>query len=762
MEIIKKRLSLEPHISRHGSLIPYIMVNGETNDLVMDDFSIDTTTFSKNGNWGKIPYDIDIRRCDEFNSFNGIGRIIPSILTKFLGEKQLSFSVLAYKFQELREILNAMPFYSLIEKEGIKKWVPINLSFCEKLKKKTINILPSPNEANETEYGVYNKGNYNSYDISKLFQFLLKAMGMFIVDSNYIKQNNGVPEVMYYTGISSYLETMKMFKNSKQCCNIKEYEFMGGDLFYHYLTYKQSEIPNEIEYWHKALFRDDLRKITHPFVSIPVALNSEYNNIGLYTTVSNTEETDALINTANYIVETETLSPLKYLRRSNITYASIDKNDKIETVEFPMILDESQWDEDGNAIEYELTQPYKVGFVKNMTKGEMGYYYGDMIYRMDFIKEYHYTSTKYTEITTYDANGEIISGNGYQSIEDYLEGEGIDERYKTEYNDKKQGSSSDEFDVWDNPDKAKENGLNEFSNKTIVGSKDPLYDYNEDGDEIITGYTQTFTTTLYDFKESNGVVNIYYVIGGKFDFINGRYVYVDAPEVPEDMPNFHDFVKNPKSISSWTVDMYLYMKNELSRQELYDNINICFKGNYNGVIPQREEEEENQTWVFKTNDGNYIIDNGDNQSIFEFSLKVVPNKKFNGIRFFEQKKWKQHSFKNDVYSINMLLDNYPTPMNILALDGIVKNTTNAELVDFSDNVELIKGVYYVCESCDDLSTKSLIALEQDFGKVDMIVENSFDILFDRGNVTSFELHYKLGEINTMEDMENYGNNFFGV
>ena len=646
MEIVKKRISLNPHISRHTGLIPYITVNGETNTLIMDEWTIDTTTFSKNGNWGKIPYDIDIKRCKTFASFNGIGNIIPSELSVFFGNERLSHSMLTTMFNELKDDLSTMPFYRLIEKNGNKKWVLVDLSIYEKLNWRTIANLPLPDSATETEYGLYNNPRFSDYNFSKLFQFLLKAMGMFVVDSSYIKQNNGVPEVMYYMGIDTYLTSMNEFKNAPQCCRMKEYEFMGGDLFYNYLSYKRNEISKEIEYWHNALYRDELKKIVSPFINIPLALNSEYNNIGIYTAVPNTEETLAITDERKFISEIESLSQLKFLRRSNITYATIYKNGKEETVEFPMILDESIVDENGVVIEYELGQPYKVGFLKNITKGELGYYYGDMIYRMDFI-------------------------------------------------------------------------------------------------------------------ETDKVVNIYYVIGGKFDFKNGRYVYVDVPEVPETMPVFENFVKNPKSISSWTIDMYLYMRNELSREELYDNENICFKGEYNGSTPPRTDEEKNQTWVFKTNDGNYIIDNGEDTEIFDFSLSIVTVKKFSGIRFFEQKKWVEHSFKNDIYSIKMLLDNYVKSMNILSLDGYVKNVTNAKLVDYSNTNEVIKGLYYVCEKCEDTNVNSIIALEQDFGKIDMIVENSYDVLFDRGYVTSFELHYKLGEINTMEDMENYGNNFFG-
>ena len=39
---------------------------------------------------------------------------------------------------------------------------------------------------------------------------------------------------------------------------------------------------------------------------------------------------------------------------------------------------------------------------------------------------------------------------------------------------------------------------------------------------------------------------------------------------------------------------------------------------------------------------------------------------------------------------------------------------------------------------------------------------SVNVEFDRGNATAFENHFKLGECNTFEDMENYGNNYFNL
>ena len=37
-----------------------------------------------------------------------------------------------------------------------------------------------------------------------------------------------------------------------------------------------------------------------------------------------------------------------------------------------------------------------------------------------------------------------------------------------------------------------------------------------------------------------------------------------------------------------------------------------------------------------------------------------------------------------------------------------------------------------------------------------------NVTVDRGGVSAFEKHYKLSECNTMQDLVNYGNNFFNI
>ena len=772
MEIIRKRINLNSHISRHGSLIPYLTGDvSPQGEITMDKYAVDASSYSENGNWGAFPYDIDIAKCRSFVAFNG-REIKPSSLIKFFSGNRISFDELSSLYFFTKNAFNKIHFHKRILKKNELLWVDYTPSFYEKFN--IVSLFDLPEDAGDgTVIGIFKNPDFTDFEIADLYIFLMKAMGIFTVNDAYIRNDNGVPEIMYYTGIKGYLNTMDSFKDSNVCCNLKEYEFLGGNIFYNYLKRKQEEIEDEIKYWHFALFRDETYEIDTPFINIPVALNCDSNIIGLYTAVPNTTE-----NTENddegSIIETSMISPLKYLRRSKITYCTEWKNGVASTVELPLILDEKTIDKNNVVLEYVLTQPYQVGFVKNISKGDFGRLYGDIIYRMDFLKEYSYNSQSFSETTIYEADGETIkSGHGYQSIGDYVDRTGIDEGYKTIYNNKTQGTSAEEFDVWDNPDKAKADGLNEFSNKTTVGSKIPQYEitYDENGNEIktITGYTQTFKTTLYDFKESTGVVNIYYVLGGRLKEDNGVLSYYDAHDINEKMPSFNDFIKNPNIVNNWTVDKYLYIKNELSKKENYpEKGGVKFKGEYVNAMPVRTEDNRDEIWVYEVmeNDGtlikgDYVISISDTKR-FNFTSSIINDYNFTGVRLFEQKKWRQYNYKNSPYEINILHDEYSQPTNIFNINGLVSNVENVELVDYSSMNEIIPCVLFSHGSNNTDNNSSIIALDQDFGKIETIVENINDVSIDRGYVTSFELYYKLGEINTMEDMENYGNNFFGL
>lgn len=83
----------------------------------------------------------------------------------------------------------------------------------------------------------------------------------------------------------------------------------------------------------------------------------------------------------------------------------------------------------------------------------------------------------------------------------------------------------------------------------------------------------------------------------------------------------------------------------------------------------------------------------------------------------------------------------------LSRDGLESTITSLPVGGVWNKNEAIGGVVYKKEYLNHISEEP---------KIDVNVE------FDRGAAAAFENHFKLSECNTMEDLENYGNNYFNL
>ena len=53
-------------------------------------------------------------------------------------------------------------------------------------------------------------------------------------------------------------------------------------------------------------------------------------------------------------------------------------------------------------------------------------------------------------------------------------------------------------------------------------------------------------------------------------------------------------------------------------------------------------------------------------------------------------------------------------------------------------------------------------MDEDFGTITYKMDDNINVNVDRGIASEFELIFKLGEINTYDDMAHYQNNIFGL
>jgi len=83
----------------------------------------------------------------------------------------------------------------------------------------------------------------------------------------------------------------------------------------------------------------------------------------------------------------------------------------------------------------------------------------------------------------------------------------------------------------------------------------------------------------------------------------------------------------------------------------------------------------------------------------------------------------------------------------LSRDGLESKIISLPVGGVWNEHEAIDGKVYKKEYLNHISEEP---------KIDVDVE------FDRGAAAAFENHFKLSECNTMEDLENYGNNYFNL
>lgn len=387
MEIIKRQISLEDFKSHQHSFIPFIGIKYD---------GMGNPIFPTHGNWGEIPYDIDICCCRDYEK-----------LKTYFGyeeddiEARVSFSELVKKYRILKNVIDNAVYYERISKGGEKI---VSVFYPNLSEKYHINIILPDEDTDSNVFGVFNDTTFIDNGGLLMLNFILRAFGMFIVDWKYVG-NNYVPEIMYYTEIQDYLNKLRILQKGEGCCAVEEFEMYGGNDFLNYLGGKLHEIKTEVDYWAKSLYLINGEPVS-PEMSLTLSLKSDFYNIGIYTV---TEVEGKTITGEGWVEDGEynimEYSKLKYLRHSKVSFCErIDENGHVINYneELPFILIEKSSGEG-----FVAETPYKVGCPKNIsTEIEDGEVvnYGDMIYRI--------TTGETSDLIEYVIGGRLVEENG--------------------------------------------------------------------------------------------------------------------------------------------------------------------------------------------------------------------------------------------------------------------------------------------------------------------------------------------------------------
>ena len=361
MDIIERKISLDGFKSHQHSFIPFIGIEYDEGGKPI---------FPKHGNWGEYPYDIDILKCSNFESLeNYIGYFMDWDTGRT--QCRVSFRDIVKKYRTLRGVLENATYYKIIVKGGERIRTVYYPNVSEKF---NIEVFSQEDEIDENIniFGIYTDTTFADNGGLLMLAFILKAFGMFIVDSNYLGDNY-VPEMMYYCEVQNYIDKLRIMKNGEGCCAENEYELYGGDSFLNYLGGKQMMIKNEIDYWRNSLYLINNEPLSSEMV-LSFSLNAKYHNIGIYTVTDVSTGDDIPL---PVVCEAKEPSKLKYLRCSKVSYCETFGENGWVDEELPVII------VDGSDGKLNMENPYKVGYPKNITTViENGNVvsYGDMIY----------------------------------------------------------------------------------------------------------------------------------------------------------------------------------------------------------------------------------------------------------------------------------------------------------------------------------------------------------------------------------------------
>lgn len=126
----------------------------------------------------------------------------------------------------------------------------------------------------------------------------------------------------------------------------------------------------------------------------------------------------------------------------------------------------------------------------------------------------------------------------------------------------------------------------------------------------------------------------------------------------------------------------------------------------------------------------------------------------------------------------------PSHVDYVALDGVDNVPVWSEYIDFNgaakefysprydlyrtgntaNIIEMVSGEQWVRKDGEGnaYSYDAYLTKEDYLINFSLPPKTDVNVTIDRGGVSAFEKHYKLSECNTMQDLENYGNNFFNI
>ena len=744
MESVKKDIILETSVSRVPGLIPttemgfYQYKNDkwvklesfDGNDflsvLSACDFNDKTKVYfcyglggqnGSNGNWGKLPLDIDLNYIPETDEFSIIKNFnLPFIHDEVNGKLHtiLRYRTMMDIYYRLYNIYKSNLYYKLCYKQGEKKW--ILLKTYDFINTHALyNSLPSKNDFNIGDIiGVNNNVDYinNKFGTNRddiiFFNFVEKSIGKLYINNNVI---NGrlVPDYLYFSEIKEWYDWLNNNSNSKDCCIKEKYKELGGDMMKEYLSDKTELINDTVEYFKNIVCIKKLHNIKnlYPYININIYISSNIDDMGEYSLYSK-----------------EWISGNRYYVGDTVIYVSdddpngssyiLDKGDNYELV----IMDDDFYTQSKQSDNYLIIELPNKELIINECNNEISDL-GNKNFLRDGKKIIYYDQENhmcYIPLAYYC--GYYDSNNNEIYFDDLIDGE-----IKTNHwiiNSDESSLRSLKIDGYNDEWSSIEDKIESKIESKLSSLRRYKKSYDDDGNELpgIINYTivngvKAINPEL-DFIFS---INEVHNLSETYDEYNGRYVY-------------HGDI----------IESILYSKDGISFNSDKDGANFIKFIYYIGVkLNENIDNNGNKYWSIS----NEYEDGTKYDETYHINIAMTKN-----------------NVKIDGKEVNIKYDEIDFSTNTTIIYSNDLDYAPIKTI-FSKAISYSNQLFSKNENNNTFNiVNSPIYKEEYKLGISTPIKKDVNVYIDRGINAAFERHLIFGEINTYQDMENYKNDYF--
>ena len=389
-----------------------------------------------------------------------------------------------------------------------------------------------------------------------------------------------------------------------------------------------------------------------------------------------------------------------------------------------------------------LDLPYLIGTIKNIdTSGEE--VFGDYLADIQVIPDHNALISIYHQVESYEVKTKVVDGETRQYTAYTYTDSNVWEAAPSDSFVGSINKSGNEFTVY-----------NEWSEEIFVASRDipgtgpNLVQVYVGGEPIIAYTTGTGDS---DYDKRIGGYNVVGVIDGGTS-CNGGGFTIQPTGGTQDDHDVHadkilaDYGGSGEYVTFQTLDTYEKLVENWAGGNIDETGWIIFKY-YIGAVLELEKNDEGEV----EKDAPYIYNGGERRLIYTDTYR------FKATRIQTDVEIPGEDGETCPCDMVYLDIDYDSAKRDVVLENINDYRTSVIISDITATTEsMIEGGEPVSPN---FQNADYFMEDYQLG-LSFVANNNTNVYIDRGSATAFERHMRLSEVDTLQDLENYGNGMF--